>query len=353
MNRTIKRFVCGSRIHPHNKHSSPRPFASAAVPIGYDADSNAFSKAANDASIANLKNSSNKKQLTINSLANHQSSFTLANRFHPLMMTTAAAVTDHPVLRALQRFRAKQIPASSLMRAVVEFDRWVVPVSAESAAAAAAGLPVPSVMMSQEPSGVTRLFLFTSPEAWNTFISVVGGPRPDQQFLTKDGAFIVGLPIDEVNWIVIDPASQHEFSYTHEQIPMLRRTAKVLEVEEALELLRFNPEAATGRVELVRDFPDYRVVVQKLGEESRICMAPDDRGRTLAAVFTFDDAAETFLHDAAPTVTEGELAIMAVNGPGLFQTLSQMNIEGLVFNCRGPTTTIAFAAEFARLMAGR
>jgi hypothetical protein len=78
-------------------------------------------------------------------------------------------------------------------------------------------------------------------------------------------------------------------------------------------------------------------------------MAPDQKGRTLAAVFTSEDACEAFLDEAGKQGgTQLEPLIYA--GKNLFELLSKMDLTGIVFNCSGPTPPVAFAAAFSQVI---
>ena len=82
---------------------------------------------------------------------------------------------------------------------------------------------------------------------------------------------------------------------------------------------------------------------------NRLVMAPDQKGRTLAAVFTSEDACEAFLDEAGKQGgTQLEPLIYA--GKNLFELLSKMDLTGIVFNCSGPTPPVAFAAAFSQVI---
>jgi hypothetical protein len=78
---------------------------------------------------------------------------------------------------------------------------------------------------------------------------------------------------------------------------------------------------------------------------NRLVMAPDQKGRTLAAVFTSEDACEAFLDEAGKQGgTQLEPLIYA--GKNLFELLSKMDLTGIVFNCSGPNSARSFCGCF-------
>jgi len=93
-------------------------------------------------------------------------------------------------------------------------------------------------------------------------------------------------------------------------------------------------------------YPRYLLAVVNLDGSYQLALAPDDKGRRLAAVFTYDDAFEAFLPEGEALHAEGQLLQVELAGPKLFEQLAQMSLDGLVFNCRGPARPIAFAQPF-------
>ncbi len=78
-----------------------------------------------------------------------------------------------------------------------------------------------------------------------------------------------------------------------------------------------------------------------------LMLAPDARGRTLAAVFTAEDALEAYLKEMGANGKRG-LEPLTIAGPRLFDLLPRISLDGFVFNCCGPVSPRAFAAAFAR-----
>ena len=148
-----------------------------------------------------------------------------------------------------------------------------------------------------------------------------------------DRTYRVAVEIDVVN---INPFCPEEVHYGREQIPQMRAWAQVIKVEQALETMGTRrPDFAT-----VKSFSEYYFVME---QSQYITLAPDGRGRKLAALFTAEDALENFLERNASR--EG-LKAVPINGEKLFNAIRLMPLEGLVFNCSGPAKPRAFPMAF-------
>ena len=125
----------------------------------------------------------------------------------------------------------------------------------------------------------------------------------------------------------------------------MRALAGPVEVELALAALRAGT-AEPGSITKVRQYEHYILAVTSLDGGYTLALAPDDRDRTLAAIFTSDDSFEAFLPEGEALLPEGQLLRVALAGPQLFEQLSRMSLDGVVFNCSGPGRPIAFAQAF-------
>jgi ABC-type enterobactin transport system permease subunit len=99
----------------------------------------------------------------------------------------------------------------------------------------------------------------------------------------------------------------------------------------------------------VRDYQAYVLAVVRHEGRPRLLMAPDQKGRVLAAVFTASDAFEAFGPDAKARSGGDEVQEMRLDGRRLFTVLQAMQLDGIVFNCAGPVAPVAFAAAFAKI----
>jgi len=250
---------------------------------------------------------------------------------------------------AIQRWLNNEIGGTALMRLLVSYGQWMVPIS-ESAAGDMLLQGLPSrVMFSRDQQGVSRLFIFSDGDAYTAF-SKASGDTGQQHFLTTRGTWVFRMPLDQIDFIAIDARSPYEIAYGRELFPGLKRMADAVEIEEALLELRTGSGSSEGPLKLVRDYQGYTAAVQKADKAIRIAMAPDAKGRELAAIFTHDDAFDAYLEENRRAYPESELARMEFTGSDLFERILKMRLDGIVFNCCGPPKPVAFATEFARLV---
>ena len=196
---------------------------------------------------------------------------------------------DSPVQLAIAEWQNKQITGTELMRRLVSFDKWMLPMSEAAAAEMVSTGAASRLMYSQDGEGVSRLYLFSDGEAYNAFRASVGQDASEQHFLTTTGTWIFQLPLDPLDFIEIDPATPWQIGYHKEQFPRLRAMAGAVEVEQALAALRAGT-AGPGSITKVRQYEHYILAVTSLDGGYTLALAPDDRDRTLAAIFTSDDS---------------------------------------------------------------
>jgi len=254
-------------------------------------------------------------------------------------------VSDSTVHQAIAEWQNKQITGTELMRRLVSFDKWMLPVSEAAAAAMLNTGEASRLMYSQDAEGVSRLYLFSDGEAYDAFREAVGQEPSEQHFLTTTGTWIFQLPLDQLDAVEIDPATPWQIGYRKEQFPRLRAMAGAVEVEQALAALRAGT-AEPGTITKVRQYEHYILAVTSLNGHHTLALAPDDRDRTLAAIFTSDDTFEAFLLEGEALNSEGQLLQVSLAGPKLFEQLSRMSLDGVVFNCSGPVRPIAFVQSF-------
>lgn len=259
---------------------------------------------------------------------------------------TSPDVTSLPPREAIERWQNKQISGTGLMRCLVSYGQWMVPVSEAAVGEMLAQGAAPRLMFSRDAEGVSRLFIFSDDNAYDEYKRAAGATG-EQHFLSTRGTWIFRLPMDEIDYVAIDPASAHEIAYGKNLLPRLKEMADALEVEEALLDLRAGAGATEKLLPLVLNYEGYRVGVRRVGERVQMVLAPDEKGRRLAAVFTSDEAADAYAGQVSPA---DELQWLRLPGAQLFEQLGGMPIDGIVFNCMGPPKPVAFAAQLAQLV---
>jgi len=238
------------------------------------------------------------------------------------MMTTLAAQAQMTEIEqtprcAIEQWQKKEINGTALMRRLIAWKHWNIAIFESAAVEMLATNAASCIMYGRDPKGVGWIFR---------------------------------LSLEGISEIVIDPFSPTEIVYGEEHFAWLWEMADAMEVEEALTKLRFQPESADDVIPLVRDYASYVLAVNRVRGGTVLAMAPDARGRQLAAVFTSMEAFDAFYPEGKQGCPDGELLILNMSGIELFSHLAKMNLEGMVFNCSGPARPIAFAAGIAQVI---
>jgi hypothetical protein len=255
---------------------------------------------------------------------------------------------SNDVVTAIEDFKAQRINGAQLMRRLIAHRTWQVPISAQAAQAVLADPTLSRIQYSRDEEGITRLYLFSNNDAWNTFREITAS-KGEQYFISTAGEWVFQLPFDEINTLVIDAGTMHEIGYSKEQFSRLHELAEAVEIERLLSALRFGT-ASSGDALRVAQFPRFLLAVLKSEEGVHLCHAPDKRERQLAAIFTDEDAFELAHEELAATYHQGQVMMMRLTGAQLFEALKPLPLDGIVFNFAGPTQPIAFAPAFSQVM---
>ncbi len=247
------------------------------------------------------------------------------------------------------QWQQKEIDGLTLMRRLMAWQRWNVAISESAAVEILATNAASRLMYSRDPKGVGRLFLYSDSAAYAVFCKQAE-VESNQHFLTTSGDWIFRLTLDGISEIIIDPFTPTEIVYGEEHFARLREVANSVQVEDALTNLRFRPEMADAVIPVVRDYTRYLLAVNRVEGGMVLVMAPDSQGRQLAAVFTSVEAFDAFYPAGKNGFPTGDLLVFTLTGIELFSQLSKLNLDGMVFNCKGPVRPIAFAAGIAEVI---
>ncbi|MCS6845762.1 MAG: hypothetical protein NZ528_15790 [Caldilineales bacterium] len=254
-----------------------------------------------------------------------------------------------PVQEAIAAWQSQQITGAQLMRRLLSYREWLVPVSrvAEGEPTGSEGV---RLRYSEDPGGIRRFYLFSDADAYAAFCQATGESPSGALLLTADGAWAINaLPLDQFDYVEIDPASPWRLSYGKQSFPALAAMAQAVQVEQALVALRAGEEVPNA-FSLVLDYPHYLVVLWTAEGRTFLALAPDDRDRRLLAIFTHRDAVEAFLEGESEDA-KALLSMLELSGRDLFSRVAAMTaLDGMVFNCRGPARPVAFALPFAELV---
>ncbi len=252
--------------------------------------------------------------------------------------------------QAIEQWQEKKLDGPALMRALIGYEHWSVPISDNAAASALANNTVPAIMFNRDPQNVARLYIFSDSEAYLAFTKMFDEKENKaQHFIETSGEWVFRLPFDTIDELVIDPNTPEHIRYTKEQFPRLHELADAIEVEQALADLRAGT-ASDDALWLVKKYKKYTLVQLNTNGAITPALAPDDKERKLAALFTFDDTLDEFLDIAQAAFPNSQVLTWTSDGTELFTFLAKTNLDGVVFNCKGDLPPVAFALPFAQIV---
>ena len=250
-------------------------------------------------------------------------------------MTSMPTLNDEDLRHAMQATVDGGQSSQSLLRLFLNHMSWHVPAARDEQNRVA-------LLRLKDPHGQRYLFVCTDKRAYDDCLAAVGAAGLGQHYITGAGAELFANLPDDVDVIAVNEYSPPELHYRGDQIPALRQWARAVKVERTL---------ATPRPDLglVKRFDAFYIVMQQLhGDERALTLAPDRRGRKLAAVFTAPDTLDAFLRDQGDGGLKFEPVTVRVPGERLFDDLQTLPIDGIAFNCVGPVTPRLFLADFAK-----
>jgi hypothetical protein len=243
------------------------------------------------------------------------------------------------------QWREQKLKGSGLLRAVVSHSTWTVPISDNAAAHVVADGSLPAVQIHAHSDGQKWLLIFSSSQTWDVYAKANSIPA-GQHTLTTTGTWIFQNDFSDLDRIWIDPFNPDDIFYERSQFGLLREMAEAVQVEEALLGLR-QGNAPPNALQHVRAFKNYYLIVKLADGKTALVIAPDSKGRKLAAVFTTTEALEIFMQEIKEAFGAVELRLLHYDGIHLFQMIQGMSMDGFVFNCSGPATPVAFALKAA------
>ncbi|MCS7060958.1 MAG: hypothetical protein RMN25_07300 [Anaerolineae bacterium] len=226
-------------------------------------------------------------------------------------------------------------PSHALLRLFLDHAGWHVPATRDEGGQVA-------LLQLKDNAGRRYLFLCTDRRAYEACLRTVGAATLGEHVITVAGVELFANLPETLDFVRINPWSPPELHYRGDQIPALRQWARAVQIERTL-------ATPCPDLSLIKQFDAFYIVVQQLEEGGRaLTLAPDKRGRKLAAVFTAPDTLEAFLRDRRDGGLKFEPLVVKVSGALLFDDLQHAPIDGIVFNCAGPVSPRLFVAQFAK-----
>ena len=237
--------------------------------------------------------------------------------------------------QGIELFLERKLTGHQLLRCLASYERWVVP--------ADFGNGQPS-FLEFGSDGFTHFYMFSDviafEQAFNSEGSAIGEHYLE---LTGDSVWLsFNDSVDDVN---INPYSEHPIHYKKDQFATLRRWGRIIRVERVLE----NVLTKNTGYEILREFDSYQIVTRTDQFGHNLMMAPDSKGRKLAALFTAEDALGAYLEEMQENGWR-DLEPLMMSGNRMFDLLLKSPLDGFVFNCCGPVPARAFALAFAQFV---
>ena len=239
--------------------------------------------------------------------------------------------------QALSAFRDEKVRGHDLLRILTMHDGW-------------------RMLAVRQDDGVRPLLrvvdedrwiqVFTDDDAFQEHLKRGDEQSHEHDWVEVSGRWLFENLTDDLAGLDVNPLLDDAIHYKREQFPVLRDWAQSIRIETILAEQDTSPEAA-GRIAAAKF---YLAFVE--GESGpQLALAPDrDQKRTFAAIFTAPDAL-IFYTSQAEQVLKTTLKTNVMVGQTLFRNLSEMPLDGLVFNCLGPTAPVAVTLDFARAFA--
>lgn len=236
--------------------------------------------------------------------------------------------------QALKAYRDNRLDGQLLLRVLARHDGW-------------------RMLAIREDDGVRPLLrvvgenrwlqVFTDEHAFETHMRQAGEKGGNHDHVVTTGTWLFEHLDDGLAGLDINPLLDDAIHYKQDQFALLRDWARSIRVEAVLKTQDTSEEAA----QLLAEARFYLAYL--MGEEgAQLALAPDpEHSRQFAAIFTAPDAAMRYAEQAKKALKQ-DLKLNAMAGATLFRHLSQMPLDGLVFNCLGPPEPVAVHLDFAR-----
>jgi hypothetical protein len=237
-------------------------------------------------------------------------------------------------------FLDEKISYQRLLRSICEYEGWIVPTYPSEDESDAP----PALAMLQSSDGKTFLALFSSVELLQQHL-LQSNNHNQTPFIKSRGDWILsGLP-DSLSAIVINPGQESAVQFTQERFDMLRRWGIGISLEYMLE----QDVKQEGAMRSLVDFPLYYVPLFIAEDDSpNFALAPDTDNRTLIAVFTTEDNLDVYL-EAAKQKISSNVQIQVMGGQSLFSAIQDLDIDGIVINCLGPSKPHGLALQLINM----
>ena len=226
--------------------------------------------------------------------------------------TDARLLSEQNMISSIQDFHDQKLSFAMLLRRLSQHE-WLLPSIEEQP-------------FLQQVDDELFLSLSTSREAFSK-----AHPDLEVKPIIQNFTWIFENLPEDLEGFLIDLNSEHALQIPSQYFSFCQQILECSKVENV-----FKKETSQeDLLSTLRAYPSYLLaIIQDEEGTANIALAPDHQNRQLIAVFTAPDCFQAFEQAAEGKL--GDLTIDEVSGEKLFANLSQLPIDGLVFNCYGP-----------------
>ena len=216
------------------------------------------------------------------------------------------------MITAIQDFQAQKLSFAMLIRHIAQHD-WFIPSIEEQP-------------FLQQINGELFLSISSNRESFSKTHS-----DPEVKPLIKNFEWIMNNLPEELAGLLIDMSLDHATQLPSQYFEFCKQIVACSKIETI-----FTKEVSEEELlQTLRSYSSYLLpIIQDEEGTTNIALAPDHQNRQLIAVFTAPDCFQAFQYAAQGKL--GNVTVDEVSGEKLFSDLSQLPIDGLVFNCYGP-----------------
>jgi hypothetical protein len=257
---------------------------------------------------------------------------------------------------AIRQFLDHKLDGLHLRYRLMTHPTWCVPIAQAPDEVLADPTGHVKLLALEDEGGQRHFNVFSSPEALQHTQAVRGDHAVGQAYITLAGWQLFTFRGQEFAYLNIDPDEPHAIHFKQHQFDGLNQWARMVGLDATLHRLQAQAEVPETDIQTLLDYEHYYLALTEHPDGARIALAPDSQNRTLGAVFTSEMAAQTY----ADWLEEGyrlgggtppPLRIIQITGRPLWKELASMaELQGIVFNCRGPITPRAFSLKIATFL---
>ena len=216
------------------------------------------------------------------------------------------------MINAIQEFQSQKLSFAMLIRHMTQHE-WLLPSIEEQ----------PFLQQIEE-----ELFLSLSS---NREIFAQTHSDPEVKPIGKNFDWIFSNLPEDLAGFLIDMGTEHAIQLPSQYFDVCKQIIVCSTIENI-----FSQEISQEELlKTLRAYSSYLLPIIRDEEgNANIALAPDHQNRQLIAVFTAPDCFQAFQRAAEGKL--GNLTVDEISGEKLFADLSQLPIDGVVFNCYGP-----------------